>query len=138
MTNRESAGADDEEASNSADVSRASGAPLPKKRPVIDISHDDDLTDEELIVKLATEIDTNITALDEKLDSVLERHEKEFLTAYRFHMLKVQGELTALKQKANERQLKLKQDSRMQTLEKEMVRYRTDCMNIMKYCNMQK
>jgi hypothetical protein len=34
--------------------------------------------------------------------------------------------------------LKLKQDSRMMTLEKEMVRYRTDCMNIMKYCNMQK
>ena len=97
-SNRESAdGGNDEEASNSADASRASGVPLPKKRPVIDINHDDDLTDEELIVKLATEIDTNITALDEKLDSVLERHEKEFLTAYRFHMLKVQGELTALK-----------------------------------------
>ena len=98
-SNRESGddGGNDEEASNSADVSRASGVPLPKKRPVIDINHDDDLTDEELIVKLATEIDTNITALDEKLDSVLERHEKEFLTAYRFHMLKVQGELTALK-----------------------------------------
>lgn len=26
----------------------------------------------------------------------------------------------------------------MQNLEKEMNRYRTDCMNIMKYCNMQK
>lgn len=98
----------------------------------------DEMTSEELVVHVANQIDKNITNLDEKLDSVLERHEKEFLTAYRFHMLKVQGELTALKQKANERQLKLKQDSRMMTLEKEMIRYRTDCMNIMKYCNMQK
>lgn len=47
------------------------------------------MTSEELVVHVANQIDKNITALDEKLDSVLERHEKEFLTAYRFHMLKV-------------------------------------------------
>ena len=57
-----------------------------ERGPIID---EDELTNEEMIVSLANQIDSNITALDEKLDSVLERHEKEFLQAYRFHMLKV-------------------------------------------------
>ena len=34
-----------------------------------------------------------IGSLDEKLDTVLEKNEKDFLMAYRFHMLKVQNEL---------------------------------------------
>ena len=34
-----------------------------------------------------------IEDLDQKLDTVLEKNEKDFLTAYRFHMLKVQNEL---------------------------------------------
>jgi hypothetical protein len=34
-------------------------------------------------------IDTEIEGLDQKLDTVLEKNEKDFLTAYRFHMLKV-------------------------------------------------
>lgn len=61
---------------------------------------------EEKIVYYADQIDENIQALDEQLDSVLEKHEKDFLTAYRFHMLKVQNELLELKQKANENELK--------------------------------
>ena len=47
-----------------------------------------------------------IEALDAKLDKVLEKNEKDFLTAYRFHMLKVQNELMQLKKKANETELK--------------------------------
>ena len=52
--------------------------------------------------------DTNheIEGLDAKLDKVLEKNEKDFLTAYRFHMLKVQNELMQLKKKANETELK--------------------------------
>ena len=38
-------------------------------------------------------IERQITGLDDKLDTVLEKNEKDFLMAYRFHMLKVQNEL---------------------------------------------
>ena len=43
--------------------------------------------------------------LDNRLDLVLEKHEKDFLSAYRYHMVKVQSELTELKGRANEKQL---------------------------------
>lgn len=47
-----------------------------------------------------------IDDLDQKLDRVLEKNEKDFLQAYRYHMLKVQNELMNLKKKANETELK--------------------------------
>ena len=48
---------------------------------------------QERIGNLSIFIDDTIENLDEKLDKVLEKNEKDFLTAYRFHMLKVQNEL---------------------------------------------
>lgn len=50
-------------------------------------------------------IDEEIVDLDTKLDNVLEKHEKDFLKAYRVQMLKVQDELSALRQRANEKEL---------------------------------
>ena len=38
------------------------------------------------IVKLADDVDQELLGLDEKLDEVLEKREKEFLNAYRHHM----------------------------------------------------
>ena len=55
-------------------------------------------------------IDDEVMNLDSKLDSVLEKNEKDFLMAYRFHMLKVQNELMQLKKKASETELKAIQD----------------------------
>jgi hypothetical protein len=61
---------------------------------------------QERINDTQVKIDGEIEGLDEKLDKVLEKNEKDFLTAYRFHMLKVQNELMQLKKKANETELK--------------------------------
>ena len=58
------------------------------------------------IKELEVGIGGTIEGLDSKLDAVLEKNEKDFLTAYRFHMLKVQNELMQLKKKANETELK--------------------------------
>ena len=44
---------------------------------------------QERINDTQVKIDGEIEGLDEKLDKVLEKNEKDFLTAYRFHMLKV-------------------------------------------------
>ena len=41
------------------------------------------------INKLKDNINVQIEDLDTKLDKVLEKNERDFLTAYRFHMLKV-------------------------------------------------
>jgi hypothetical protein len=41
------------------------------------------------IKELESGIGVTIEGLDSKLDAVLEKNEKDFLTAYRFHMLKV-------------------------------------------------
>ena len=49
---------------------------------------------EERIQFFAGKIDEQIVDLDQKLDHVLEKHEKDFLKAYRVQMLKVQDELS--------------------------------------------
>ena len=48
-----------------------------------------ELENDEKIEFLARKIDDQITDLDTKLDRVLEKHEKDFLKAYRVQMLKV-------------------------------------------------
>ena len=75
------------------------------------------MTETQKIALLGDQINTQITDLDMKLDDVLAKHEKDFLKAYRFHMLKVQEELSTLKQRANEKELKNKQDKKITALE---------------------
>lgn len=82
-------------------------------------------------------INDKIEELDSKLDIVLEKNEKDFLTAYRFHMLKVQNELVQLKRRANESELKTLQDSKLADLEKELHKYQDECMEIRKTCDVQ-
>lgn len=76
-----------------------------------------------------------IDDLDQKLDNVLEKNEKDFLTAYRFHMLKVQNELMQLKKKANETELSALQDSKIAELEQEVHKFQSECMKVRKVCD---
>lgn len=71
------------------------------------------LDDEKKIVALVNSIDDQITQLDNRMDLVLEQHEKDFLSAYRKHMVAVQKELTELKLKGTETELQLKQDKKI-------------------------
>ena len=91
----------------------------------------------EHISDLHSSINDKIEELDSKLDIVLEKNEKDFLTAYRFHMLKVQNELVQLKRRANESELKTLQDSKLAQLEKELHKYQDECMEIRKTCDVQ-
>eukprot|EP00347_Sterkiella_histriomuscorum_P008339 403345473 len=89
------------------------------------------------IQNLSIKINSQITDLDDRLDQILEKHEKDFLTAYRYHMLKVQKELVALKQKANENELKNQQESRINELEKQTQMFREQCMKLRNKCDAQ-
>lgn len=51
------------------------------------------IEDEKKIVGFANSIDDCIKNLDIEMDQVLERHERDFLAAYRKHMISVQREL---------------------------------------------
>ena len=89
------------------------------------------------ISDLNKDIDKEVIDLDAKLDSVLEKNEKDFLMAYRFHMLKVQNELMELKKKASETELKAIQDSKLAELEKELRIMQEKCMLNRKFCDAQ-
>jgi chromosome segregation ATPase len=62
------------------------------------------------------------------MDTVLEKREKEFLSAYQSHMIEVQKELLDLKRKANEKELKLQQDDKILSLEQELAWIREETM----------
>ena len=50
---------------------------------------------------------------DKKLQDVLQKHEMDFLQAYKQHMDKVIKELSYLKSKANEQEVRLAEDERI-------------------------
>ena len=95
------------------------------------------LENEKRILALVNSIDKEVVMLDNRMDVQLEQHEKDFLAAYRKHMIAVQKELTDLKNKGTETELQLKQDKKIAHLEKQINQYKEDCTNIMKYCRLQ-
>jgi hypothetical protein len=66
------------------------------------------IDDEKKIVGFANSIDDCIKDLDIEMDQVLERHEHDFLQAYRKHMIAVQRELQELKAKGTETELQFR------------------------------
>ncbi len=63
---------------------------------------------EKKIVQVTNEIDDEVIRLDNRMDVVLEQHERDFLSAYRKHMIEVQQELNQLKAKGTDAELQLK------------------------------
>ena len=72
---------------------------------------------------------------DEHLDHILERNEKDFLTAYRGHMLKVQKELEFFKTKTSEQEFRLRTNEHVQKLEKSLEWFRDEALNLGKQMN---
>ena len=87
-------------------------------------------TNSKRIQDLTDKMNQMITFFDEKMDTVLEKREKEFLSAYKAHMTDVQLELLQLKRKANEKELKLQQDDKILQLEQELAWIREETMKL--------
>lgn len=51
-----------------------------------------------------------LETLDQRFDKVLEKHERDFLSAYWSHMLKIQSEMEHMKAQSEENDFKLKKD----------------------------
>lgn len=73
-----------------------------------------------------------IGAIDGRIDSMIEKHEKDFITAYRGHMLKIAKEMEHLKKKCNEQEFLLRRDERVNSLEKQLEWFRAESLNLSK------
>jgi len=79
-----------------------------------------------------------VNHLNEKIALVLQKQEKEFLAAYRAHMLSVQKELQQLRAKANEAELAMKKNEKIRSLEDERNWYRKEALRLDKFATAMK
>lgn len=81
------------------------------------------------------ELNDLISNLSQKLTVVASSQEKEFLSAYRVHMLGVQMELKELKQKVAKAELSLQDDGEVSKLEDECNWFRTETNRLNAHCS---
>lgn len=87
---------------------------------------------------LHVKIGSVVGHLNEKIALVLQKQEKEFLAAYRAHMLSVQKELQQLRAKANEAELAMKKNEKIRSLEDERNWYRKEALRLDKFATAMK
>lgn len=69
---------------------------------------------------------------DKKLSNVLDRHEQDFLSAYKVHMNKVERELFLLKNKASDQETRLAKDEKILRKEEKLVWFETEASRLAK------
>jgi Skp family chaperone for outer membrane proteins len=69
-----------------------------------------------------------INGLDEKVEAVIDRHEKDFIVAYQRHMNRVQKDLEQLKKKLTEQEYLMRRTDKIAALEKEVGWYRDESL----------
>ncbi|KAL4482589.1 hypothetical protein ABPG72_005832 [Tetrahymena utriculariae] len=84
------------------------------------------------INELHNQISSIIDDLEGKLDTVVERHEAEFLFAYRNHMSKIKQEMVDMKKQAEEQEKRLNDNDRVAGLERQIVWLRDECLSLYK------
>mmetsp|Transcript_31542 Transcript_31542/g.35850 ORF Transcript_31542/g.35850 Transcript_31542/m.35850 type:complete len:480 (+) Transcript_31542:41-1480(+) len=87
---------------------------------------------------LYQELNESVVELDKKIESILAQNEKDFLSAYKMHMLRVQNELKILKGRANEGEMKNQRDDQLTKIEESMKWFRDEALNLGDACNEQK
>jgi len=87
---------------------------------------------------LYDELQRIVMSLESKIDEVIEREEKEFLSAYKTHLVKVQNELNLYKAKLDEREYKLKHDHLLVSLRQSLDFFKKETVRLAECVSAQK
>ena len=84
------------------------------------------------IIEICVELKQLTSDYDSKLINLIDRHEEDFLSAYKTHMTKVEKQLQSLKDKAKEQENKLNNDDRIVKMEKQLEWYKNEFFSLLK------
>jgi uncharacterized protein YlxW (UPF0749 family) len=90
------------------------------------------MTQNEKIPYLYGLLNKSVRKVDILIEGMMHKHEADFISAYRGHMLRVQQELLLIKKTISEQQFKMKLDSRVNTLQKSLNWFKEEAMNLSK------
>ena len=82
----------------------------------------------EKILEYSKGLETHVSKLDSHIDSVLQRHEQDFLNAFKCQMFSLYGQLKELKKKNDENEIKLKRDEQINKLQKSLEWFREEAI----------
>jgi len=73
---------------------------------------------------------TNVSTLDSYIDTVLQRHEQDFLNAFKCQMYNLYNQLKELKKKTDENELKLRRDEQINRLQASLEWFREEAVKL--------
>ena len=82
------------------------------------------------VSELHNEVQETIHSLDKKIDAIIEKEEKEFLSAYRNHLMRIQHELNLYKAKLDDKEFQLKHDILLNSLEKSLDFFKNEAIRL--------
>ena len=80
------------------------------------------------ILEYSKGLETHVNKLDSHIDSVLQRHEQDFLNAFKCQMFSLYGQLKELKKKNDENEIRMKRDEQVNKLQKSLEWFREEAI----------
>ena len=85
---------------------------------------------QEKIAEYYNVLKQQVNRLDSHIDSVLQKHEQDFLNAFKCQMFNLYSQLTDLKKKNDENELKLKRDEQINKLQNSLEWFREEAVKL--------
>lgn len=105
--------------------------PLLEKAIINEINkHSKESNSQEKISEYYSALKSQMSTLDNHIDNVLQRHEQDFLNAFKCQMYSMYAELKELKKKTDENEIKLKRDDQLNNLQRQLDWFRDEAVKL--------